>query len=103
MPVVSVRWNVRMYTYTPDLVKTTARWAARAPCGVTHAPNPFSQSRNWERVSLHLKLMPHYADSFERRMGLPPHFHLHMGAVSSNTSITSSTTVSTVGDSPTSD
>ncbi|KAH9952521.1 hypothetical protein BC827DRAFT_1254111 [Russula dissimulans] len=90
MPVVSVRWNVRMYTYTPI--------SSRPP------RDGLPELRAaWERVSLHLKLMPHYADSFEKRMGLPPHFHLHMGAVSSNTSITSSTTVSTVGDSPTSD
>ena len=44
--VVSVRRNVRMYT--PDLVKSAASWATRAPSGVSHAPNPFAQSRDWE-------------------------------------------------------
>jgi len=102
MRIVSVRRNVRMYS--PDLVKTAASWAARAPSGVTHAPNPFAQSRDWERVAPPtLKLTPRYADNFKKRMGLPPNFHPHLGVASSNTSIASSTTVSTVGDSPTTD
>jgi hypothetical protein len=100
MRVVSVRRNVRMYT--PDLVKTAATWASRVPSGVTHAPNAFAQSRDWERVAPPtLKLVPRYADSFKKRMDLPPNFHPHMGVTSSNASIASSTTVSTLGDSPT--
>jgi hypothetical protein len=100
MRVVSVRRNVRMYT--PDLVKTSASWACRAPSGVTHAPNAFAQSRDWERVAPPtLKLVPRYADSFKKRMDLPPNFHPHTGVASSNASIASSTTVSTLGDSPT--
>jgi hypothetical protein len=100
MRVVSVRRNVRMYT--SDLVKTAASWASRPPSGVTHAPNIFSQSRDWERVAPPtLKLAPRYADSFKKRMGLPPKFHPHTGVASSNVSIASSATVSTLGDSPT--
>jgi hypothetical protein len=91
--VVSVRRNVRMYT--PDLVKSAASWATRAPSGVTHAPNPFVQSRDWERVSPPtLKLPPRYADSFKKRMDLPPSFHPHTGVASSNALIASSTTYS---------
>ena len=79
--VVSVRRNVRMYT--PDLVKGAASWATRLPSGVTHAPNPFAQSRDWERVAPPtLKLMPRYADSFKKRMDLPPNFHPHTGVAS---------------------
>jgi hypothetical protein len=100
MRVVSVRRNVRMYT--SDLVKTAASWASRPPSGVTHAPNVFFQSRDWERVAPPtLKLAPRYADSFKKRMGLPPNFHPHTGVASSNASIASSTTVSTLGDSST--
>ncbi|KAH9987661.1 hypothetical protein BJV74DRAFT_978753 [Russula compacta] len=98
--VVSVRRNVRMYT--PDLVKCAASWASRPPSGVTHAPNPFAQSRDWERVAPPtLKLAPRFADSFKKRMDLPPTFHPHTGIASSNASIASSTTISTLGDSPT--
>jgi hypothetical protein len=98
--VVSVRRNVRMYT--PDLVKTAASWATRPPSGVNHTPNVFAQSRDWERVAPPtLKLTPRYADSFRKRMDLPPNLHPHTGVTSSNASIASSTTVSTLGDSPT--
>ena len=98
--VVSVRRNVR--TYTPDLVKSAASWATRPPSGVTHAPNAFAQSRDWERVAPPtLKLAPRYADSFKKRMSLPPTFHPHTGVASSNASIASSTTVSSLGDSQT--
>ena len=98
--VVSVRRNVRMYT--PDLVKTAASWATRSPSGVTHTPNVFAQSRDWERVAPPtLKLTPRYADNFKKRMDLPPNLHPHTGVASSNASIASSTTVSTLGDSPT--
>ncbi|KAH8995933.1 hypothetical protein EDB92DRAFT_1942827 [Lactarius akahatsu] len=98
--VVSVRRNVRMYT--PDLIKSAASWASR-PAGVTgHAPNVFAQSRDWERVAPPtLRLTPRYADSFKKRMDLPPNFHPHTGVASSNASIASSATVSSVGDSPT--
>jgi hypothetical protein len=58
--------------YTPDLIKSAASWASRPPSGVTHAP---------------------------KRMDLPSNFH--PGVASSNTSISSSTTLSTLGDSPT--
>ena len=99
MRVVSVRRNVRMYT--TDLVKTAASWATRAPSGVTHAPNVFAQSRDWERVAPPtLKLAPRYADSFKKRMSLPPNFHPHIGVASSNASIASTTTVSSLGDNP---
>ncbi len=98
--VVSVRRNVRMYT--PDLVKSAASWATRPPSGVTHTPNPFTQSRDWERVAPPTpKLTPRYADSFKKRMDLPPNFHPHTGVASSNASIASSTTASTLGDSQT--
>ncbi|KAH8988261.1 hypothetical protein EDB86DRAFT_3065602 [Lactarius hatsudake] len=98
--VVSVRRNVRMYT--PDLIKSAASWASR-PAGVTgHSPNVFAQSRDWERVAPPtLRLTPRYADSFKKRMDLPPNFHPHTGVASSNASIASSATVSSVGDSPT--
>ncbi len=98
--VVSVRRNVRMYT--PDLIKGAASWASR-PAGVTgHSPNVFAQSRDWERVAPPtLRLTPRYADSFKKRMDLPPNFHPHTGVASSNASIASSATVSSVGDSPT--
>ncbi|KAH9172544.1 hypothetical protein EDB89DRAFT_1851067 [Lactarius sanguifluus] len=98
--VVSVRRNVRMYT--PDLIKSAASWASR-PAGVTgHSPNVFAQSRDWERVAPPtLRLTPRYADSFKKRMDLPPNFHPHIGVASSNASIASSATVSSVGDSPT--
>ncbi|KAI0271985.1 hypothetical protein BGY98DRAFT_1108804 [Russula aff. rugulosa BPL654] len=91
--VVSVRRNVRMYT--PDLVKSAASWASRPPSGVTHAPNAFAQSRDWERLA------PRYADSYKKRMDLPSNFHPHPGIASSSASISSSTTISTLGDSPT--
>ena len=98
--VVSVRRNVRMYT--PDLVKTAVSWATRSPSRVTHVPNVFAQSRDWERVAPPmLKLTPRYADGFKKHMDLPPNFHPHTGIASSNASIASSTTVSTLGDSPT--
>jgi hypothetical protein len=69
----------RPHVHTPDLVKTAASWAARAPSGVTHAPNPFAQSRNWERIDLPT-LMPMLcdADSFKKPMDLPPNFHPHI-------------------------
>ena len=71
--VVSIRRNVRMYT--PDPVKSAASWATRPPSGVTHAPNLFARSRDWERVALPtLKLTPRYADSFKKRMDLPTNF-----------------------------
>jgi hypothetical protein len=98
--VVSVGRNVRMYA--PDLVKSAASWATRPPSGVTHATNPFAQSRDWERVSPPtLKLTPRYADSFKKRMDLPPNFHPHTGVASLSASIASSTTVTTLGDSQT--
>jgi hypothetical protein len=98
--VVSVRRNVRMYT--PDLIKSAASWASRPPSGVTHAPNAFAQSRDWERVAPPtLRLAPRYTDSYKKRMDLPPNFHPHPGVASSNASISSSTTLSTLGDSPT--
>jgi len=98
--IVSVRRNVRMYT--SDLVKSAASWATRPPSGVTHAPNAFAQSRDWERVAPPtLKLTPRYADSFKKRMDLLPNFHPHIGLASPNASITSSMTASTLGDSPT--
>jgi len=88
--------------YTPGLVKTAASWATRPPSGVTHTPNVFPQSRDWERVAPPtLKLTPRYADSFKKRMDLLPNFHPHTGIASSNASIASSTTVSTLGESPT--
>jgi hypothetical protein len=99
--VVSVRRNVRMYT--PDLIKSAASWATRS-AGVTGlSPNVFAQSRDWERVAPPtLRLTPRYADSFKKRMDLPPNFHPQTGvASSSNASIASSATVSSVGDSPT--
>ncbi|KAN0128116.1 hypothetical protein V8E53_014097 [Lactarius tabidus] len=93
--VVSVRRNVRMYT--PDLVKSAASWATRS---AGHSPNVFSQSRDWERVAPPtLRLTPRYADSFKKRMDLPPNFHPHAGVASSNASIASSATTSSVGDS----
>jgi hypothetical protein len=62
--------------YTPDLVKSAASWAIRPPSGVIHAPNPFAQSRDWERVAPPtLKLTPRYADSFKKGMDLP-RYHL---------------------------
>jgi len=45
-------------------------------------------------------LTPRYADSFKKRMDLPPNFHPHIGVASPNASIASSTTASTLGDSP---
>ncbi len=95
--VVSVRRNVRMYT--PDLVKSAASWATRH-AGVTgHTPNVFAQSRDWERIAPPtLRLAPRYADSFKKRMDLPPNFHPHTGVASSNVSIMSSSTTSSVGD-----
>ena len=45
--------------------------------------------------------MPRYADSFKKRMDLPPNFHPHTGVASSNALITSSMMVSTLGDSQT--
>jgi hypothetical protein len=95
--VISVRRNVWMYS--PDLIMSAASWAARPPSGTTHTPNAFVQSRDWERVAPPtLKLTPRYADSFKKRMDLPPNFHPHTGVVSPNESITSSTTISTLGD-----
>ncbi|KAI0249408.1 hypothetical protein BJV78DRAFT_1228260 [Lactifluus subvellereus] len=95
--VISVRRNVRMYT--PDLVKNAASWGSRPLGGAMHAPNVFVQSREWERVAPPtLKLAPRYADSFKKRMDLPPTFHPHTGVASSNASTASSTTVSTLGD-----
>ncbi|KAH9979484.1 hypothetical protein BGW80DRAFT_1435011 [Lactifluus volemus] len=64
---------------------TAASWATRPPNAAIHAPNAFVQSRDWER----------------KRMDLPPNFHPHTGITSSTaSSISSSTTVSTLGDSP---
>jgi hypothetical protein len=99
--VMSVRRNVRMYS--SDLIRSAASWATRPPGGtIHHAPNSFVQSRDWERVAPPtLKLAPRYADSFKKRLDLPHNFHPHTGIASSNTSISSSTTVSTVGDSAT--
>jgi hypothetical protein len=91
-----VRRNVRMYT--ADLVKSGASWVIPPPSGVTDLPNPFARSRDRERVaSPTLKLMPRNADIFKKRMDLPPNFHPHTGVASSNASIASSTTVSTLG------
>ena len=74
--------------HTPDLVKGAASGASRPPSGVTHDPNPFAQSCDWEPVAPPtLKLLPRCADSFVKRMDPPPNFHPHM--------------VSTLGDSPT--
>jgi hypothetical protein len=39
--------------------------------------------------------------SFKKRTDLPPNFNFHTGVASQNASITSSSTVSTLGDSPT--
>ena len=98
--VVGVRRNVRMYT--ADLVKTAASWPTRPPSGVTRTPNVFAQSCDWERVAPPtLKLTPRYAVNFKKRMDLPPNLYPHTGVASSNASIASSTTVSTLGDSPT--
>jgi hypothetical protein len=98
--VISVRQNVWMYT--PDLVKSAASWATQLPSGATHPPNPCAQSQDWERVAPPTpKLMPRYADSFKKHMDLPPNFHPHTGVASSNASIASSTTISTLGDSQT--
>ncbi len=84
---------------TPDLVKSAAGWASRPPSGVTHAPNAFVQPRDRERVAPPtLKLAPRYAGSYKKRMDLPLNFHPHSGVASSNVSISSSTTVSTLGD-----
>ena len=91
-----IRRNVRMYT--ADLVKSGASWVIPPPSGVTDAPNPFARSRDRERVaSPTLKLMPRNADIFKKHMDLPPNFHPHTGVASSNASIASSTTVSTLG------
>jgi len=88
--------------YTPDLVKTAASWPTRPLSGVTYALNVFAQSRDWERLAPPtLKLTPRYADSFKKRMDLPPNLQPHTGVASSNASIASSTTVSTLGDRPT--
>lgn len=98
--IVSVRRNVRMYT--PDLVKSAASWATRSANMAGHSPNVFSQSRDWERVAPPtLRLTPRYADSFKKRMDLPHNFHPHTGVpvASSNASIASSATTSSVGDS----
>ncbi|KAN0129056.1 hypothetical protein V8E53_013206 [Lactarius tabidus] len=55
---------------------------------------------DWERVAPPtLRLTPRYADSFKKRMDLPPNFHPHAGVASSNASIASSATTSSVGDS----
>jgi hypothetical protein len=64
-----------------------------------HTPNAFAQSWDWERVAPPtLKLAPPNADSLKKRMDLPPNFHPHVGIVSSTASISSSTTISTLGD-----
>ena len=44
--------------------------------------------------------MPHYADSFKKRMDLPPDFHPHMSDATSNMFTASSTNVSMAGGSP---
>jgi len=88
--------------YTADLVRTAASWPTRPPSGVTRTPNVFAQSRDWERViPPPLKLTPRYADNFKKRMDLPPNLHPHTGVASSNASIASFITVSTLGDNPT--
>jgi hypothetical protein len=48
-----------------------------------------------------LKLMPCNADGFKKCIGLPPNFHPHIGVASSNASVASSMTVSTLDDSQT--
>jgi len=88
--------------YTADLVKTAASWPTRPPSGVTRTPNVFAPSRDWERVAPPpLKLTPRYADDFKKRMDNSPNLHPHTGVASSNASIASFTTVSTLGVSPT--
>ena len=88
--------------YTPDLIKSAASLATRTPSTTGHSSIVFTQSRDWERVAPPtLKLTPRYADSFKKRMDLPPDFHPHTGVASSNASIVSSATKSSVGDSPT--
>ena len=63
-------------SHTPDLVKSAASWApTRVLSGVAHAPNPFAQSRDGERVAPPtLKLTPRHADSLRKRMDLPANF-----------------------------
>ena len=98
--VVSVRRNVRIYA--PNLIKNATRWATHTAGATGNPPNVFTWSRGWERVAPPtLKLTPRYADSFKKRMDLPPNFHPHTGVASSNASIVSSPTESSVGDSPT--
>jgi len=66
------------------------------------SPQMYSHNRDWERVTPPtLKLMSRYADTFEKRMDFPPNLYPHTGVASSNASIASSTTVSTLGDSTT--
>ena len=98
--VVSVRRNVRIYT--PGIIKSATSWATRTADATGNSPNVFTHSRDWERVAPPtLKLTPRYADSFKKRMDLPPNFHPHTGVASSNASVVSSATESSVGDSPT--
>ena len=88
--------------YSPDLTKSAESWVTRTAGATGNSPNVFTQSRDWERVAPPtLKLTPRYADSFKKRIDLPPNFHPHTGVVSSNASIVSSATESSVGDSPT--
>jgi hypothetical protein len=88
--VVSTRRNVR--TYSQGLIKSAASWAARPPSGATHSKCVRSISGLGT-----LKLEPRYADSFKKRMDLPPNFYRHMGVVSSTASISSSTIISILG------
>ena len=79
--------------YMPDLVKNAASWGSRHPSRTMHTTNVFAQSHEWGQVAPPtLKLVPHYADSFKKRMDLPPNFHLHTGVASFNAS-----TMNTVG------
>jgi len=63
----------------------------------------FSISRLGARFPTHSQFDAALCDSFKNRLDLPPNFHPRMRFALSNTSTASSTTVSTVGDSPTSD
>ncbi len=62
--VVSIRQKVRMYTVTPDLVKSLGLPASER-YAVMHAPNAFARTCDWERVALPtLNLAPRHADIF---------------------------------------
>ncbi|KAI0280241.1 hypothetical protein BC826DRAFT_1191647 [Russula brevipes] len=69
--VVSVRRNVRMYT--PDLVKSAASWATRAPSGVTHAlESVCSISRLGASCASHAQVAAALCGQFQEAHGLPP-------------------------------